>query len=46
MKISGFNFFSNLLLFTANQTGQVVIKNVKHETLYCQSSLWYNSSAS
>jgi len=38
MKNSGFNFFNNLLVFTANQTWQLVIKNVKHETLCCWSS--------
>ena len=40
MKKSGFNFFSNLLVFTANQTWQLVIENVKYETLYCWSSLF------
>jgi len=35
MKISGFNYFSSLLVFTANRTWQLVTKNVKHEALCC-----------
>jgi len=45
MKKSGFNFFSNLLAFTANQTWQLVIKMLNTKHLLPKFTIWYNCSA-
>jgi len=46
MKKSGFNFFSNLMVFTVNQTWQLVIKmlNTKYYVLLLKFTIWYNYS--